>query len=92
MKPTPTFLRFVRPIIAMFITVSSFSFLFYLCITPIPEQNKDMIQIAAGIDLGLLVMVGNYYFGSSKDKSDAEQAARVPDTTTTTTVSNEKTS
>lgn len=82
---TPVFLRFVRPLIALIITIASFGFLFYLCITPIPTTNKDIIQIAAGIDLGLLGMVGNYYFGSSKDKTDAEQATRQGATTTVTT-------
>jgi hypothetical protein len=88
---TPTLLRFVRPLIALIIVVCSFGFLFYLCAWPIPEQNKDIIQVAAGLDLALLGLVGNYYYGSSKDKSDHEQAMRQPDTTVTTTTTNEKT-
>lgn len=88
---TPILLRFVRPLIALIIVLSSFSFLFYICVWPIPEQNKDIIQVVAGLDLALLGLVGNYYYGSSKDKSDHEQALRQPDTTMTTTTTNEKT-
>jgi hypothetical protein len=87
----PTILRFVRPFIALIIVVCSFGFLFYICVWPIPEQNKDIIQVVAGLDLALLGLVGNYYYGSSKDKSDHEQAMRQPDTTVTTTTTNEKT-
>lgn len=84
MKLPPTLLRFVRPILALIVVILSFGFLFYLCVYPVPEQNKDIIQIAAGIDLGVLASVVAYYFGSSKDKSDQDQATRQPDTTTIT--------
>lgn len=73
---TPHIFRFVRPLIALLVVILSFGFLFYLCLYPVPEQNKDIIQIAAGLDLALLGLVGAYYFGNSKDKSDDEQAKR----------------
>lgn len=80
----PILFRFARPLVAILIVIFSFAFLFYICIYPVPEQNKDMIQLAAGLDLAVLGTVVAYYFGNSKDKSDQEQAARQPDTTTVT--------
>lgn len=87
---TPTILRFVRPLIALIIVLCSFSFLFYICVWPIPQENKDIVQVVAGLDLALLGLVGNYYYGSSKDKSDHEQSLRQPDTTIITTTTSEK--
>lgn len=80
----PNIFRYVRPLIALIVVTLSFAFLFYICIYPVPEQNKDMIQLAAGLDLAVLGSIIAYYFGNSKDKSDQEQAARQDATTTTT--------
>jgi membrane protease YdiL (CAAX protease family) len=80
----PIIFRYVRPLIAIAVVLLSFAFLFYICVYPVPEQNKDMIQLAAGLDLAVLGTIIAYYFGNSKDKSDQEQAARQPDTTTIT--------
>ena len=47
----PNIFRYVRPLIALIVVVLSFAFLFYICMYPVPEQNKDMIQLAAGLEL-----------------------------------------
>lgn len=84
MQVTPVIFRYARAIIGFTIVLGSFGFLFLLCYRAIPESNKDTVQTATGFVLGLLTAVGAYYFGSSKDKSDSDSAAR--DTTTTTSI------
>lgn len=68
-----------RTIIAFSITLMSFGFLYFLLYKKIPAENKDIVQITAGIVLGVLATVVSYYFGSSKDKSDQDKAERVSD-------------
>ena len=69
-----------RTIIAFSITIMSFGFLYFLLYKKIPAENKDVVQITAGIVLGVLATVVSYYFGSSKDKSDSDKADRVIET------------
>lgn len=66
--------RNARSIIAISVVYLSFAFLFTLVLTTVPDGNKTLINVAAGIVLGALGAVCNYYFGSSKDKSDQEKA------------------
>lgn len=66
-----------RTILAFLITLMSFGFLYFLLYKKIPAENKDIVQITAGIVLGVLATVVSYYFGSSKDKSDQDKADRV---------------
>lgn len=66
-----------RSIIAFAIVIMSFGFLYFLLYRKIPAENKDILQISAGIVLGVLGTVASYYFGSSKDKSDQEKSDRV---------------
>lgn len=63
-----------RSLIAFGIVLMSFGFLYFLLYKKIPAENKDVIQISAGIVLGVLGSVASYYFGSSKDKSDRDKA------------------
>jgi uncharacterized BrkB/YihY/UPF0761 family membrane protein len=65
-----------RTIIAFIIVVGCFSFLFVLLYKTIPDANKSIIDIAAGAVLTTLATVANFYFGSSKDKSDQDKAER----------------
>jgi high-affinity Fe2+/Pb2+ permease len=71
--------RNIRGIVAMTVTFCSFAFLFTLTRVEIPSNNKDLINIAAGLVLAALAGVVNYYFGSSKDKSDQEKASIIKD-------------
>ena len=65
-KNTPYILDF-------FIVISTFALGLLLFLTPIPEQNKDILNILFGTLLGLSVTVVNYHRGSSNgsaSKSD----------------------
>jgi hypothetical protein len=75
MKFYPVF-KFTRAIIAFAVVLGSFGFLFVLAYRAVPKDNVDTINLACGFVLGVLATVISYYFGNSKDKSDAEQAAR----------------
>lgn len=85
MQTTPIFFRYIRAIIATIVTVASFGVIYVLLYRTVPETNRDILNIVAGVVLSQLSNVINYYFGNSKDKSDAEQQARTPNTTTTQT-------
>lgn len=37
---------------------------------PLPQENKDIVNIALGTLLGMAVTVVGYFFGSSKSSSD----------------------
>ena len=64
----------VRSVIALFVVLFSFAFLFILANKPVPEGNVTLVNVAAGLVLSALGAVCAYYFGSSKDKSDTEKA------------------
>lgn len=68
------FFKYTRSLIAFFIVILSFGFLFALIYKNVPPDNKDILQISAGLVLGVLATVTAYYFGSSKDKSDQDKA------------------
>jgi hypothetical protein len=72
------FFKYTRSIVAFLIVVFSFGFLFLIAIRTIPAANKDILQIAAGLVLGVLATVAAYYFGSSKDKSDQDKVNQKP--------------
>lgn len=80
----PIVFRFARHIIAFIVIAGSFAFLFALLRWAVPAENREMLQLAQGFVLSLSGIVVGYYFGTSKDKSDADQAARTEGTTTTT--------
>jgi succinate-acetate transporter protein len=64
----------IRSILAFLVTVFSFGFLFLLLKYKVPEGNADVLNVAAGLILGVLAGVTSYYFGASKDKSDVDKA------------------
>lgn len=74
MKPTPHLFRYVRPLIAIAFVVFSFGFLFTIVWKAVPLENKEIITLAAGYILGVMSTIIGYYFGTSKDKSDQDQA------------------
>lgn len=65
-----------RTVIALSVIYLSFGFLYLVAVRPIPASNRDLIMLAAGTILGVVITVATYYFGSSKDKSDSEKADR----------------
>lgn len=68
------FARNVRSILAVFITVAGFGFLYALLRVRIPQGNETILNVAAGFVLGVVASVATYYFGSSKDKSDVDKS------------------
>lgn len=53
------------------VVIGATFFLGYVLLTKtIPSENRDIVNIALGIILGLSVTVVGYYFGSSKSSSD----------------------
>lgn len=68
------FFRYTRHIIAMITVIGAFGFLYLLAVRAMPTENKDVLQLSAGIVLAVLTGVTGYYFGSSKDKSDQDKA------------------
>ena len=72
-----------RTINGLFIVIGSFSYLFSLLFIKIPHDNRDIVYLTAGLVLAALGNVTNYYFGSSKDKSDQDKATIIKDANTT---------
>ena len=65
-KNTPYILDF-------FIVISTFVLGLLLFLTPIPEQNKDILNILFGTLLGLSVTVVNYHRGSSNGSASKSE-------------------
>ncbi len=68
------FAKNVRSIIALSVIYLGFAYLFTLLFVGIPTQNKDAVMLCSGTVLGIVITVGAYYFGASKDKSDVDKA------------------
>jgi hypothetical protein len=65
----------IRNILAVIAVVGAFIVLYMLIVTPIPETNKDTVNLALGFVLGGLIGgVTGFYFAASKGetKKDAE--------------------
>lgn len=62
----------IRNILAIIVTLGSFSLLYVLQIKAIPVDNKDVVNIAIGSVIGgALTMVLGFYFGGNKtDKTN----------------------
>lgn len=76
MNKTYPLFRYVRAILALSIVFLTFGINYCLIFVELSEGSRDSLQQANGFSLALAAAVANYYFGSSKDKSDAEQATR----------------
>jgi hypothetical protein len=83
--------KFVRPLLALIIIMAAFGFLYILVFKPIPKENENTINLVVGFVLSLVSGIAAYYFGTSKDKSDAEQSTRVPNTITQVTTTQQET-
>lgn len=58
----------IRNILAVITVIGCFILLYLLQIKPIPDGNKDVLNVAIGFVFGgTLGGVSGYYFGSSKD-------------------------
>ena len=68
------FAKNVRSIIALFVVVGGFAFLFCLLAFKVPDGNETVLNVSTGLVLAALSGVIAYYFGSSKDKSDVDKS------------------
>lgn len=69
----------MRGIISVTINFGSLAMIIILMFVPMPKNNNEIIYFLAGLWFGTHKDMSNYFFGSSKDKTDAEKAARVTD-------------
>jgi len=74
-----------RSLIAYLVVIGSFTFLFRLAEKEVPPANKDVLNTAAGLILGTLATVVGFYFGSSKNETDANNAVNAVATASTIT-------
>lgn len=64
----------IRNILAIIITLGCFILLYVMVLKPIPVENKDPLNIALGFVFGgALAGVVGYFFGSSKNETDAKK-------------------
>lgn len=66
----------IRSIIALLVVTCSFGFLFFVVTKPVPVGNQALVNTAAGLVLAGLGGVVGYYFGSSKNETDAAKATQ----------------
>lgn len=69
----------IRSIIALLCIVGVFGLLFTLVFKEIPKANSELMYMAVGqvLALGFGVVIG-YFFGSSKNESDAAKDKTTP--------------
>lgn len=55
---------------ALLIVVCVLAFVYLLIVREIPDQNRDMVNMALGAFITSLTTVVSYFFGSSKGSAD----------------------
>lgn len=63
-------------ILALVIVIATFYLGSMLLTQNVPQENRDIINVALGMILGLSGTVVGYYFGSSKSSSDKNVVVR----------------
>ena len=71
----------IRNIIAVLYVTLVLVFIYVLVFRAVPPGNKDLINVLGGVVIGGVGTILSYFFGSSKNESDA---ARKEETTNTT--------
>jgi uncharacterized protein (DUF2225 family) len=86
------FSKNMRSVVAFLTVIEVFVILMLLFFKAAPEKNDELLYLALGLALGNRKDVSNYFFGSSKDKSDQEKAAiaQTSSASVETTISKEK--
>lgn len=59
--------------LAAMVMLASYIFLYLLLKMEMPDKNKEILYVAVGNMFGVVTTVIAYYFGTSKDKSDADK-------------------
>ena len=57
-------------VLGALVVLLSASVIFLLIFHDLPENNKDIVNIALGTLLGMAVTVVGYFYGSSKSSTD----------------------
>lgn len=84
MDKKPNFFAYPRTILGFTVVTGTILFDFLLVMKGMPPENHEAVLLLAGGLNTLSAGVIGYYFGSSKDKSDAEQARTLVETQTAT--------
>ncbi len=64
----------IRNIIAVLYVVLVLVFIYVLAFRAVPEQNKDLINVLGGVVIGGVGTILSYFFGSSKNETDAAKS------------------
>lgn len=71
----------ITNLLGIIIVIGCFLLLYLLIITPIPGENKDILNIAIGFVFGgALAGVIGYFFGASKTRTESTTTEKITDT------------
>jgi len=90
MRETPVLFRYVRPMLAYILTIGALGMIYMILMRVVPSENETILQVILGFVLSKFNDIYGYYFGTSKDKSDAEQQQRTPNTETSVVTKTEE--
>lgn len=74
-----TIFKNMRGIVTLTLNFGSLIIVIILLCRPLPKDSNEIIYFVLGFWFGTLKDATNYLFGGSKDKTDAEKAARAAD-------------
>lgn len=66
----PSYKETFMYVLGALVVLLSASVIFLLIFHDLPENNKDIVNIALGTLLGMAVTVVGYFYGSSKSSTD----------------------
>ncbi len=70
----------ITNLLGIIIVLGCFVLLYLLIITPIPAENKDVLNIAIGFVFGgALAGVVGFFFGASKTRTDTTTTEKITD-------------
>jgi hypothetical protein len=65
----------IRHIIAIVYVIMSILFIYVLVFKPVPQENKDLINVLGGYVIGGVGTVLSFFFGSSKNEADKNKTS-----------------
>lgn len=65
----PTLLKYVKPALALILTVLTFGLVYVFLFVQIPDSKKDLLNFIFGSVFGAFMTMVSYYFGSSESSS-----------------------
>jgi hypothetical protein len=68
----------IRSILAVMSVIGFFVVVILLIMKPVPENNRDVLNVTVGfLGAGLVGGVAGYYFGASKDSEQKKEEGEV---------------